>query len=120
MKSRSGFPPAGLAALLGLSVANTAGAVEMKPKTIYANTNDFGAVMAGGKAELALYQLQNLVQTPGVEIVGPLPGNLQETTVFAAAIMASSKNAAAGKALITFLRTADSAKVMKEKGLDAT
>jgi len=74
--------------------------------------------MASGKAELALYQLQNLVQTPGIEIVGPLPGNLQETTVFAAAIMAGTTNGGAAKALITFLRTADSAKVMKAKGLD--
>jgi len=91
---------------------------EMKPKTRFANTTDFGAVMADGRAELALYQLQNLVQTPGVEIVGPLPGNLQETTVFAAIVMASSKNATVGRALMAFLRTTDSAKVMKAKGLD--
>lgn len=96
-----------------LGIAN-----EMKPKTTFANTTDFGAVMGSGKAELALYQMQNLVQTPGIEIVGPLPGNLQETTVFAAAIMAGTKNAGAGKALINFLRTAESAKVMKAKGLD--
>jgi molybdate transport system substrate-binding protein len=91
---------------------------EMKPKTIYANTTDFGAMMASGKAELALYQLQNLVQTPGIEIVGPLPGNLQETTAFAAAIMTGARDAGAAKALISFLRTPDSAKVMKAKGLD--
>jgi molybdate transport system substrate-binding protein len=92
---------------------------EMKPKTIYANTTDFGALMATGKAELALYQLQNLVQTPGIEIAGPLPGNLQETTVFAATIMAGTKDAAAAKALITYLRTPEASKVMKAKGLDA-
>ena len=91
---------------------------EMKAKSIVANTTDFGAVMTSGKAELALYQLQNLVQTPGIEIVGPLPGNLQETTVFAAAIMAGTKNAGAAKALITFLRNTDSGRVMKAKGLD--
>ncbi len=97
----------------GLGIAN-----EMKAKTTFANTTDFGALMASGKGELALYQLQNLVQTPGLEIVGPLPGNLQETTVFAAAIMAGTKNAGAGKALITFLRTPESAKVMKTKGME--
>lgn len=98
----------------GLGIAN-----EMKAKTIYANTTDFGAVMASGKAELALYQLQNLVQTPGIEIVGPLPGNLQETTAFAASVMAGAKDAGAANALISFLRTPEAAKVMKAKGLDA-
>lgn len=85
---------------------------------IVANTADFAAMMVSGKADLALYQIQNLVQTPGIEFAGPLPGNLQETTVFAAVIMTGSKNAGAGKTLVTFLRTADSGKVMKAKGLD--
>jgi molybdate transport system substrate-binding protein len=92
---------------------------EMKPKTVYANTTDFGALMASGKAEMALYQLQNLVQEPGIEVVGPLPGNLQETTVFAATAMAGAKDGAAARALITFLRTPEAASVMKAKGLDA-
>jgi molybdate transport system substrate-binding protein len=91
---------------------------EIKPKTTFANTSEFGALMASGKAEIALHQMQNLVQTPGIEIVGPLPGSLQETAVFAAIVMAGAKDAGAAKALITFRRTPDSAKVIKAKGLD--
>jgi molybdate transport system substrate-binding protein len=96
-----------------LGIAN-----EIKSKTIFSNTTEFGALMTSGKAEIALFQLQNLVQTPGIDVVGPLPGDLQETTVFAAALMAGAKDAGAAKALITYLRAADSAKVMKAKGLD--
>jgi molybdate transport system substrate-binding protein len=98
-----------------LGIAN-----EMKSKTIFANTNEFGAVIANGKAEIAVYQLQNLVQVSGIEIVGPLPGNLQETTVFAAAVMAGAKDPAAAKALVDFFRTPESAKVIKAKGMETS
>lgn len=50
---------------------------EMKPNTIFENTTDFGAMLASDEAEVALYQLPNLVQSPGIEIVCALPGNLQ-------------------------------------------
>ena len=40
-----------------------------------------------------------------VEIVGPLPGDLQDTIVIAAAIMGGTKSAEASKALVDFLRT---------------
>ena len=54
----------------------------------------------------------------GVEIVGPLPGDLQDNIVFAAAIMGSSKNVQVGKALLDFLRTPEAAAVMKANGME--
>jgi len=54
----------------------------------------------------------------GIDLVGPLPGDLQATTVFSAAIMTSAKDAATAKALVDFLRTAESAKVIKAKGME--
>ena len=54
----------------------------------------------------------------GIEIVGPLPGDLQYTVVFAAAIMGSTKSAEASKALVDFLRTPEAAAVIKAKGME--
>ena len=54
----------------------------------------------------------------GVEIVGFLPGDLNLVTEFAAAIMAGSENAQAGKALIDSLRSAEAAAVFRSKGLE--
>jgi molybdate transport system substrate-binding protein len=60
-----------------------------------------------------------LVSVAGIDIVGPLPGDLQNTVVFAAAVMASSKDAGVSKALLDFLRTPESVAVIKEKGMEA-
>jgi ABC-type molybdate transport system substrate-binding protein len=56
-------------------------------------------------------------EVAGLEIVGPLPGDLQHTVVFSAAIMAGPK-AAAVKALVDFLRTPESAPVIQAKGME--
>jgi molybdate transport system substrate-binding protein len=49
--------------------------------------------------------MQELMAVPGIEIVGPLPGDLQETFVFSAAIMTDANDVKAARALIEFLRT---------------
>lgn len=54
----------------------------------------------------------------GIEIVGPLPGDLQNTLVFAAAIMTGAKDATAANALIDFLRIPEAAAVIKAKGME--
>ena len=54
----------------------------------------------------------------GTELVGPLPGDLQNITVFAAAIPAKAKEPNAAKAFIQFLQTPEAVAVIKEKGLE--
>jgi molybdate transport system substrate-binding protein len=77
-----------------------------------------GYAVANGRAEIALHQIQELISVPGIEIVGPLPGELQETFVFSAGILAGAKEPEAGKALINFLRTPDATAVIKAKGME--
>ena len=79
---------------------------EMKPKTIlHANARAAGVLVANGEAEIGVNLLQELMPLPGIEIVGPLPPDLQNTVVYTAAIMGGVKDAAAAKALVDFLRT---------------
>jgi molybdate transport system substrate-binding protein len=92
---------------------------EMKPRTVFLSKQGPVAVLvANGEAEIAVHQFQELIQVAGIEIVGPLPGNLQDTVVFSAAIMGSAKDPAASKALIDFLCTSEAAAVMKAKGIE--
>ena len=94
---------------------------EMKPKTVFPKTAGgaaVGALVASGEAEIGLQQIQELIPVPGIEIIGPLPGDLQNTLVFAAAVMAGTKEAEAGRALINFLRTPEAAAVIKAKGME--
>ena len=94
-------------------------AKELKPKTITAKPGrDNGDLVAAGKAELGVNQLQVIMPVSGIEIAGPLPGDLQSVTVFTSAILARAKNAAAAQALVKFLRTPEAAKVIRAKGMN--
>jgi molybdate transport system substrate-binding protein len=95
----------------------------VKPKLVYVSTPEQaqtmpGHVVAEGKAGIALHQMQELMAVPGIEIVGPLPGDLQETFVFSAAIMTDANDVKAAKALVDFLRTPEARAVIKAKGME--
>jgi molybdate transport system substrate-binding protein len=99
-----------------LGIAN-----EMQAKTVFPNPKtpaEVGVVVANGEAEIGVHLIQELLSVAGIDLVGPLPGDLQATTVFSAAIMTGAKDAAAAKALVDFLRTPESAKVIKAKGME--
>ena len=99
-----------------LGIAN-----EMKPKTVFPKTAGgaaVGALVASGEAEIGVHQFPELIQAAGIEIVGPLPGDLQETIVFSAAVMAGVKDAEASKALVNFLHTPEAAAVIKANGME--
>src|SRR3954468_15374073 len=74
------------------------------------------AVVGNGEAELALF-LMNVLTVPGLDVVGPFPADLQQEVVFTAAPGAGTKEAAAGKALIEYLKTPDAISVIKSKGM---
>jgi molybdate transport system substrate-binding protein len=74
------------------------------------------AVVAKGEAELALF-LMNVLTAPGLDVVGPFPADLQQDVVFTAALGAGTKEAAAAKALVDYLKTPDAISVIKSKGM---
>ncbi len=71
-----------------------------------------------GEAELALQQKPELLQVPGIEIVGPLPGELHMVTHFVAGIDEKSAQPALARAFIDFLRSAEAREAFVSKGLD--
>ena len=54
----------------------------------------------------------------GVDVIGPLPADLQNAMLIAAGILVNSKESETGKALIRFLTTSASVSVIKAKGLE--
>src|SRR5262247_3800923 len=99
-----------------LGIAN-----EMKSKTVFPNPKapaEVGVVVANGGAEMGVHIIQELMPVAGIELVGPLPGDLQDIIFFSAAIMTGARDAAAAKALVEFLRTPESAKVIKAQGME--
>ena len=93
---------------------------EMKPKTILTPAGEYAEIVARGEAEMAIVQPMVVLNVPGVELVGPLPEELQNTTdfVFLACVGASAKEAATASAFIKYLLAPDSARVIKAKGME--
>jgi molybdate transport system substrate-binding protein len=77
-----------------------------------------GLIVLRGEAEIGVQQMAELAGVSGIDIVGPLPAELQSVTLFTAATPTTASNAAAGRELIGFLTTADAKQVIKAKGLD--
>jgi molybdate transport system substrate-binding protein len=91
----------------------------MAPKTKYPPPGGNAAeLLLTGEAELAIQQKPEIMDVPGAEVVGVLPGDLNHVTPFAAGIAAGSKNGEAARAVIKVLQSPQAAAVFKAKGLD--
>jgi molybdate transport system substrate-binding protein len=94
-------------------------AAEMQSKTVFLpKAGPVGVLVAKGDAEIAVHQIQELMPVAGIDIVGPLPAELQDVLVFAAAIMTGAGDRAASQAFVDFLRAPASAQVIKAKGME--
>jgi molybdate transport system substrate-binding protein len=78
-----------------------------------------GEVVAKGDAEIGVQQISELLPVPGIEIVGPLPAELQKITTFSAGVLAAAKEPDAAGALVKYL-AAEAPRLLKEKGLEPT
>jgi molybdate transport system substrate-binding protein len=72
--------------------------------------------VANGDAELGVF-LINVLTAPGLDVVGPFPGDLQHDVVFTAALSKDTKEPAGAQALITYLKTPEAAAIIKSKGM---
>ena len=74
--------------------------------------------IASGGAEIGFQQTNELSHFPGVDYLGPLPPELQETTWRSGGIMTGSREAQAAKTLLEFLSGPEAAPVIRKHGLD--
>jgi molybdate transport system substrate-binding protein len=71
-----------------------------------------------GEADVAVQQISELKQIAGIEVVGPIPYELQTAAVFTAGRMVASENAAQADALLRYLASPEVAPVLRDSGLD--
>jgi molybdate transport system substrate-binding protein len=77
---------------------------------------DVFQAVARGEIEMQIGQITEIVIAPGVELVGPLPSEIQKITMLAAGIVASSKAPEAARGLISFISSPSAAAILKAKG----
>ena len=78
-----------------------------------------GKVVARGEAEIGFQQLSELKHIDGIDIVGLLPAEVEEVTLFSAGIVVGAREPAAAKALIDYLSSPAQVPVIDETGLEA-
>ncbi len=71
-----------------------------------------------GESDLAIQQIPELMVVAGVDIVGSFPAELNNITVFAAAVLSSSTKAAAAQELVDFLASPDTIALLRSKGFE--
>jgi len=92
---------------------------QLKDKTKFPPSGGFsGTLLIGGEADIAIQSKPELLSVNGVEVVGPLPGDLAFTVVYAASVQSGAASSDAAKALVKFLESPEAQTVFRAKGYD--
>jgi molybdate transport system substrate-binding protein len=91
---------------------------QVKPKEKLKQGGNVSDYVESGEAELGIQQISEILPHPGVALVGPLPKDVQNYTVYAAGISAGAQNRDAAKALITSLVGPSAQALFKSKGME--
>ena len=78
-----------------------------------------GLSVARGEVELGFQQISELKAVPGIDLLGPLPAECQEVTLFSAAVLTGAASPGAGAALVAFLASPAAAAAIDQTGLEA-
>lgn len=71
-----------------------------------------------GEADLAIHQISEILAVPGAVLVGPLPAEIQNYTVYTGGLAPSSADKAAPKAFLAFLKSDAARRILSEKGME--
>jgi molybdate transport system substrate-binding protein len=77
-----------------------------------------GALIARGEVELGFQQLSELMHMPGIDVIGPLPDEIQIVTVFSAGICTASGRRDAIRALLSFLASSQADGAKRRNGME--
>jgi molybdate transport system substrate-binding protein len=107
----SGIYVAGLLDKLGI-------AEQVKPKAKLKQGGHVSDLVKSGEAEIGIHQISEIVSEKGVTLVGPLPAEIQNYTVYVVGLSTAAKEAEAAKAFIKVLTGPSAAGVLKSKGME--
>jgi molybdate transport system substrate-binding protein len=107
----SGILFAGLIERLGI-------AADINAKAVIIPQGFTAEKLVTGEADLAVQQISELKQIGGIEVVGPIPRELQTPAVFSAGRMAATNKPAEADRLLRFLASSEVAPALRESGLE--
>jgi molybdate transport system substrate-binding protein len=90
----------------------------MKGKVVRPESDIVSELVAKGEVEVGIVVIIQILTTPGVELVGPLPPALQSYVAFDAGVSANSRDPEAARALIRFLGSPVATRVITAQGME--
>src|SRR6478735_5725826 len=106
------------AALRQTLLAGMGIATEVNARAIIVQQGFTAERLVSGEADLAVQQISELKQVDGIEVVGPVPHDLQTPAVFSAGRMAGAKHADAADRLLRYLASPEVVPVLRQSGLE--
>ena len=96
-----------------ISDAIAARSIEAKPGV------PVGQLMARGEADLGFQQLSELLDVDGIDVLGPLPAEIQTITTFTAGVSTRSTHSDGARAFVAYLVSPETQAVKQKLGLEA-
>jgi molybdate transport system substrate-binding protein len=113
------YPGKGASGLYFVSLLDRMGIKsEMQVKLKPMEAEDTVEVVARGDADLVVVVATRIMDVGGVDMVGPIPEELQTKIGFAAGLSSSAKEPDAAKSLIRFMTAPSAAATLRAKGVD--
>ena len=75
-------------------------------------------LVASGEAAIGIHQISEIVGQPGIRLIGPLPSEIQNYTVYGAGIGAMAKESAAAQAFIRALASPQAEAIYRARGME--
>ena len=94
-------------------------AAQLKPKAVLVPGGLVATRLLNGEADLAIHQISELRAVPGTTLVGPIPAEIQNYTVYAGAVASAPRDAAAAQALLAWLASPTARAALADKGMEA-
>jgi molybdate transport system substrate-binding protein len=89
----------------------------VKPKAVLVPGGLVAERVVNGEAEIGVHQISEILAVEGATLVGPLPPEIQNYTVYAAGVGATARQPEAARAFLELLRSPEAARVLTDKGM---
>jgi molybdate transport system substrate-binding protein len=87
-------------------------------KAVLIQGGEVATHIADGEAEIGIHQISEILPVKGVVLVGPLPAEIQNFTVYSAGLGAAAKDGAAASGFVKFLSGPHALSIIKAKGME--
>jgi len=95
-------------------------AAQIQDRTVQAKPGiPVGRLVAAGEIELGFQQLSELMNEPGLQVLGPLPPAIQQLTIFSGGLAATSTQAGAVRAWLAWCASPATAEIKRRNGMEA-